>query len=477
MNKFLRLIGNEFKKLLKKKTITVMAIIVAVISVGMVLLESIDLGGQYYREDDLQGLIDFYSQYTGETNEYGELTDMAWKARQVILYCNKRIDGNIPSDDWRETCGIIDEWAARSVRQDAYGKEDVPELERIIDENDVNGYFDWFYLKNLAGSHPEYKAHYEWMAQYCKENGLVPSYNNGTLYALARETLELRIQCQDIDEAERRGVELNEDKVMESRNALAVANYRIEHGIAVNPADSFKGVSFGAQGIADGGEFAFGDSVFWNTMSNSAQLITLVGLMTIIIGGSMVASEFSQGTVKFLLINPAKRWKILMAKYATVLLSGVIFSLVIFLGTFVAAVCCCGFGEAFLPCVAAKNGAAYTVSPYLKLLVSYLLEGVDVVLMATLAFAISSLARNSAIAIGASLFVYFTGNIITLVLHEAFGFDWARYLLFANTSFLSIVNGTTGFPHHSLTAAIIIVVAHMVVFIWTALDGFVRREV
>lgn len=477
MSKFLRLIGNEFIKLLKKKTLVIMTIIVAVVSIGIAALENVDGGMIYYREDDLQGLIDFYSQYVDETDEYGNPTDMSTKARSTILYCNKRIDGNIPSDDWRVTCGLIDEWAMRSVPS-AGGSylRDVDELNRIIDENDLGGYYDWFYLKNSAEYYPQYIEHYEWMVSYCKENAILPVLGD-VRYDLAWSTLDLRIRYQRIEETKRLGGVIDEETEMQVKNELAVANYQVEHGITANPLDSFGSVSSGMQGVIFSAAFASGRSVFWNTMSNSAQLITFVGLMTIIIGGGIVASEFSQGTIKFMLINPAKRWKLLMAKYATVLLSGVIFSAVIFVSTFIIGVCFCGFGDAFAPGVAANDGVAYTVSPYLKLLVAYLLEGVDVVLMATLAFAISSLLRSSAASIGIALFVYFTGNIATLILHDLLGFDWARYLLFANTSFLSIVNGTTGFPHHSLVAAIIIVVLHMTVFIWTAIDGFVRREV
>ena len=41
-------------------------------------------------------------------------------------------------------------------------------------------------------------------------------------------------------------------------------------------------------------------------------------LLTVIVAAGIVASEFSQGTIKMLLTRPVKRWKILLSKFLTV---------------------------------------------------------------------------------------------------------------------------------------------------------------
>lgn len=43
---------------------------------------------------------------------------------------------------------------------------------------------------------------------------------------------------------------------------------------------------------------------FWTVFLTSTSLVTVVALLAIVIAGGIVSSEFSQGTVKFLLINP-----------------------------------------------------------------------------------------------------------------------------------------------------------------------------
>ena len=45
-------------------------------------------------------------------------------------------------------------------------------------------------------------------------------------------------------------------------------------------------------------------------------------LLTVIVAAGIVASEFSQGTIKMLLTRPVKRWKILLSKFLTVNLFG-----------------------------------------------------------------------------------------------------------------------------------------------------------
>ena len=107
----------------------------------------------------------------------------------------------------------------------------------------------------------------------------------------------------------------------------------------------------------------------------------------------------------------------------------------------------------------------------------YLLGSVNRIVMATLAFAISSLIRSSALAIGVSLFAMLAGSGAVLFLKEALNIDWARYIVFANTDLNAILSGTTPFVNQTIGFALGVIAVYMVVFLLTAWDGFVRREV
>ena len=53
------------------------------------------------------------------------------------------------------------------------------------------------------------------------------------------------------------------------------------------------------------------DSNLIYTLCQMPVLVTLLALVMIVAAGGITANEFSQGTVKFLLINPVRRGKIL----------------------------------------------------------------------------------------------------------------------------------------------------------------------
>ena len=54
------------------------------------------------------------------------------------------------------------------------------------------------------------------------------------------------------------------------------------------------------------------------TILDSSGMMSLVTLLMIIASAGIVASEFTQGTIKMLLSRPVKRWKIITSKYMTV---------------------------------------------------------------------------------------------------------------------------------------------------------------
>ncbi|MFP3471854.1 ABC transporter permease subunit, partial [Micrococcus sp. SIMBA_144] len=61
------------------------------------------------------------------------------------------------------------------------------------------------------------------------------------------------------------------------------------------------------------------DSI-WSFMDSSTGVVSLISIFTIIIGAGVIASEYSWGTIKLLLIRPASRTKILASKFIATLL-------------------------------------------------------------------------------------------------------------------------------------------------------------
>ena len=135
------------------------------------------------------------------------------------------------------------------------------------------------------------------------------------------------------------------------------------------------------------------------------------------------------------------------------------------------------FGADFhVPYLTAENGTVQVGSSFLYVLEQYLLNSVGMFAMTTMAFMISSLLKSSAVAIGVGVAALMGGSMVTQILAQL-GCDWGRYLIFANMNLGQIRSGYSVFPNQSVTFAAVTLIVYMVIFLWTAFDGFTRREV
>lgn len=222
--------------------------------------------------------------------------------------------------------------------------------------------------------------------------------------------------------------------------------------------------------------YAVTDSLLILTLNNAPVLMTLIALVMIVFAGGIIANESSQGTIKFLLINPVRRGKILWSKYLCclsllVLLTFLLFGLeVLLLGISYGF---SGYGGEY---VHAAAGVVTGTPILLYGFQQFMLAAVNPLLMMTMAFAISSLFRSSALSIALGLGGLMGGSMITSILSEM-GIDWGRYLVFSNTGLSSIAGGSPPFPGQTLPFAAAVLAVYMAVFLLTAYDGFTRREV
>jgi ABC-2 type transport system permease protein len=258
----------------------------------------------------------------------------------------------------------------------------------------------------------------------------------------------------------------------EAEYAVAINTYRLE-----NEVNLFTTTHTGNQYLGQSGKTPGVN--FWTVFSGSANkyIIMFIGVLLIIVAGSAISSEFSSGTVKFLLINPVKRWKILAAKYISVLTMAVIMLAVFYLLNALLTIAFFGVTGLTAPHLSVAGGNVVTGSSFLYVAWQYLLAGVVVVTTATFSFSLSSLVRNSALAIGLGVFLTLSGELVTVLLAESLKADWIRYILFANTDLGGIMNHSTLFVGQTLPFALCVIGVYMAVFLLTAWDGFMRRDV
>lgn len=440
MARFFRLVKNEYIKVFKKLSTKIMIVLIIICALG---LSGIALFAKHNMESnnyssydatgDYQETIDWLKNTNGDPNE--------------IAMWQYLIDNDIDSDDWR--------YDVLSVMF-ADGTGDMSGIKKYLDDNDWRG-FCQYRLDNDILTEGE-----KWEYQYRLDKDISFDKSNEKKNDLIMTVANAKNTIATMGDAKSDGQ--NSKAKLEDNIKLAL--YQLDNDKLDNTANQMTLFE------TDEPE----QITFWTVFLTSTSLVTVVALLAIVIAGGIVSSEFSQGTVKFLLINPVKRWKILMSKYFTVITVGYIMLCILFVVMIPITGLMLGFDGFSTPYIYVSGDEVKEMPTLLYAAEQYLMKSVEMVVMSTLAFAISSLLRSTALAIGVSVFTMCIGSTVTHLLGQL-GQDWARFLVFANTDLASISKGHSIFAQHSLTFAVGVLIAHMVVFLLTAWDGFTKRSV
>jgi ABC-2 type transport system permease protein len=263
---------------------------------------------------------------------------------------------------------------------------------------------------------------------------------------------ELETQIENDKQALSEMGKTNSNLKMFYERQIAVKEYQLEHDMAPQR-----------------------ESHVWSFVSDAQAAVSFAGLFTIIIAAGIVASEFSWGTVKLLLIRPISRSKILLSKYLTVGLFGLTLLVIIYTLSTLVGLLLFGQPSSEVPHLAYVNGEVVERNIALHLLGQYFLGSIDILMIATMAFMISAVFRNSSLAIGISLFLFFTGGTATMLL--AGRFEWTKYILFANTNLSVYFDGVPPIEGMTLTFSVMMLIIYFVVFHLLAFSVFRKRDV
>lgn len=444
--RFFKLVKNEYIKVFRKLSTKIM---IALIILAAFALSGIALIGKMSMEnysDDMYG---------SDTEDYQSNIDWLEKTQpegyelEVAMW-QYLIDNDIAWEDWRY--GVL-----MTMFSDAGAGSDISNVIEYLDNNDWRGYCEYMLANgNLAEGD-------RWEYQYRVDNDVSFDKSNKKKNDIIEKVNDAKTSLAALGEG---GQSENGEGRAKLEDTVSVGLYQLDNNKLDNAAS--------APSLFDTAE---ADEVnFWSVFLQSTSLITVVALLVIVVAGGTVSSEFSQGTVKFLLINPVKRWKILVSKYFTAITVGYIMLAILFVAMIPITGLMHGFDGFFTPYIYISGGEVKELPTLLYAARQYLLGSVEMVVMSTLAFAISSLVRSTALAIGVSVFAMCVGSTVTLLLNQL-GQDWARFLVFANTDLVTIAQGNSMFAQHSLTFAVCVLAAHMVVFLLTAWDGFTKRSV
>jgi ABC-2 type transport system permease protein len=235
------------------------------------------------------------------------------------------------------------------------------------------------------------------------------------------------------------------------KEQIAINTYRLEHDLSPNDLSSLQFVK------------------------EMTVLTEIIGLFMIVVAAGSVANEFNWGTIKILLIRPIRRWKILVSKFITVVCFGLFMLVILLASTYVVGAILFGFGSGPHVHLSYVDGEVVSSNLIVHIVKTYLLESIDLFMLSTMAFMISTVFRSGSLAIGIAMFLLFTGSTATVFLAQKY--SWTKYLLFANMDLTMYERGTPLVEGMTLPFSITVLIIYFVVFQLVAFLVFAKRDV
>lgn len=244
--------------------------------------------------------------------------------------------------------------------------------------------------------------------------------------------------------------QLSKEEDAYSQEQVMIAEHRLVHDIA--PPNGMTAVSF---------------------LDFSAQLIMFVTLFAVIVGASIVSSEFSTGTIKMLLTRPASRAKILTSKLVTTFLYGFFMLAVNFaLAGIVGLILFSSSNGTVLEVV---NGQVQEADVWGNLIEFAALSLGDFTMSILFAFLIGSVFRSSALAIGLTMFLSFTGSMVVMLLSQ---YWFTKYIWLAHTGLTQYAQGGQHIlPGVTMSFSLAVLAVYAILFIVASYWSFMKRDV
>lgn len=204
----------------------------------------------------------------------------------------------------------------------------------------------------------------------------------------------------------------------------------------------------------------------------------LIILFVVMVSGSIVSDEFNKGTIKTLLVSPYKRSSILLSKFITCL----ILILFIILSLFVFQVVLGGalFGLDSLSIHAVEYNVTSSSLEVMNIFKYWVLnlfaELPQIILLSTLAFALSTILCSTAFSIAITLCGVIGSQIINLFA-EVYKIKILNYFVTTNWEFTNYLFGGSNPFGNSLTHAIIVCLVYFFIMIVTSFVIFNRKNV
>lgn len=216
----------------------------------------------------------------------------------------------------------------------------------------------------------------------------------------------------------------------------------------------------------------------WKFLNGSVGMLSLVTLFAVIIGSATVSAEFSDGTIKQLLIRPHPRWAILLSKYISVFIYTILLFFILIFAAYIVGLIFFGsedFGQKMLE--QGPDGLILvSVGEQVLTKIAYALP--QLVITITVAFMLSTLFRSQALAVGIGIFTMFLSSTLgQIVFQLAEKYPWTKLLIFPHMNLTYYAHSDTIMGNITLPISLLILVVYYVIFLALSFYVFQKRDV
>lgn len=207
--------------------------------------------------------------------------------------------------------------------------------------------------------------------------------------------------------------------------------------------------------------------------------IFLVLIVVLLISSSILSEEFNKGTIKQLLVKPYSRTKILVSKYITCIIMFILFLTFYLVASTLVYSFLDGFGSLTNPVLVYDftNHVVLEMNIFKYILVSLLAVLPCYLILISFAFAVSTIATNSLISMGATLFAYFASTVVNAF---SSGFDKAYFKFFPSLCWdLSelLYGGLSSYKYGNLVNSIMVSVITILLLDGISLIVFNKKNI
>ncbi|KNY30327.1 ABC transporter permease [Pseudobacteroides cellulosolvens] len=206
-----------------------------------------------------------------------------------------------------------------------------------------------------------------------------------------------------------------------------------------------------------------------------SELMVLIVLFMAIFASNIVANEYSQGTIRQLLVKPIKRWKIFIAKYLSAVLVSMVLTMILFIVSLALGFILFQKNSNSIYDVVLVNGNIVERNMLSHILAVAFSKLFSISIISALAFFISTIVRTTGLAIIASLGIYFAGFVGGIILNK---YPLYKFFITPNLDLHRYLPGESlPYAGATFTFSIVVCIVYLMAFLASGLIVFNKRDV